>query len=238
MRIRPSAPSPPPELHRSHRAGWLRAAVLGADDGIVSTASLMIGMAAANSGRNGMLTAGVAGLAAGAMAMAAGEFVSVAAQRDTEHADLSRERHELATSPASELEELTVIYQRRGLDRSLARQVAEQLTRHDALGTHAREELGLSAETMAHPFQAAASSAAAFAIGAVLPIIALLLSPSSARVYLIVATAVAGLGVLGRLGAAAGGARWTVPTTRVVVGGALAMGVTALVGLLTHTAGV
>lgn len=226
-----------PERHRAHRAGWLRAAVLGADDGIVSTASLMLGVTAAHASRSAILTAGMAGLAAGAMAMAAGEFVSVASQRDTEHADLSRERQELASVPGEELDELTGLYVARGVDPALARSVAEQLTAADALGAHARDELGLAETTRARPGQAAAASAAAFALGAVLPLLALLVAPATGRGWVIVAVALVSLGVLGRLGAAAGGARWLRPTLRIVVGGALAMAVTAAVGYLTHRAG-
>lgn len=226
-----------PESHRGHRAAWLRAAVLGADDGIVSTASLMLGVAAAHASRSVILTAGLAGLAAGAMAMAAGEYVSVASQRDSELADVSRERAELAATPAAELDELTHIYVARGVEPALARQVAEQLTAHDALAAHARDELGLSEERAARPLQAAGASAVAFAMGAVLPVLTLVLSPRSVQTLLIGLVAVVGLAVLGWGGAAAGGAHWRRATTRVVVGGSLAMAVTMAVGLLTHTAG-
>ena len=228
----------PPESHRAHRAAWLRAAVLGADDGIVSTASLMIGVSAAHASRSAILTAGVAGLAAGAMAMAAGEYVSVASQRDVERADLSRERGELASVPKAELAELAGLYVERGVDPGLARQVAEQLTARDALAAHARDELGLAEATTARPLQAAGVSAVAFTSGAVLAIVALLVAPAAARVVVTVAVALAGLALLGWLGAAAGRAPWRRPTVRVVAGGALAMAVTAGVGLLAHTAGV
>lgn len=237
MSATPRVPAHPPERHRSQRAGWLRAAVLGADDGIVSTASLMLGVTAAHASRGAILTAGLAGLAAGAMAMAVGEYVSVSSQRDTERADLARERHELATSPQAELAELTALYVGRGLDEELARRVAVQLTTHGALAAHARDELGLSGTTAARPVQAAAASATAFTTGAVLPILALLAASTSARAAAIVAVAVVALAVLGRLGAAVGGARWLRPTARVVAGGCLAMAVTAGVGFLTHTAG-
>lgn len=215
----------------------MRAAVLGADDGIVSTASLMLGVAAANATRATILTAGLAGLAAGAMAMAVGEYVSVSSQRDTEHADLALERKELASSPEAELEELTRLYVGRGLDRDLAAQVAVQLTANDALATHAREELGLLDYSLARPLQAAGASAAAFSSGAALPVLALLVASTSVRIAVIVAVALAGLVVLGWLGARIGGAPWRRPVWRVLVGGGAAMAVTAAVGLLTHTAG-
>lgn len=232
-RSRPS--SHPPERHRAHRAGWLRAAVLGADDGIVSTASLMLGVAAAQASRTAILTAGLAGLAAGAMSMAAGEYVSVSSQRDTERADLARERQELQASPEEELAELTGLYIARGLDEELARQVATQLTAHDALAAHAREELGLSDTSMARPAQAASTSATAFTAGAALPILALLAAPNGLRSVVIVAVAVASLALLGWVGAAVGGAGGTRGTARVVAGGCLAMAITAGVGFLTHT---
>lgn len=237
MTVRTSPGAHLPERHRGHRSAWLRAAVLGADDGIVSTASLMLGVAAAHSSHSVILTAGLAGLVAGAMAMAAGEYVSVSSQRDSERADLARERGELASAPAEELNELTHLYTSRGVTPALARQVAEQLTAHDALAAHAREELGLTEERAARPLQAAAASAAAFALGAVLPVLTLMVSPRSIQSLLIALVAVVGLGLLGWAGALAGGARWLRPTSRVVVGGSLAMAVTMLVGLLTHTAG-
>ncbi|MFI5040301.1 MAG: VIT1/CCC1 transporter family protein [Acidimicrobiales bacterium] len=233
----PESPHPP-ERHRAHRVGWLRAAVLGADDGIVSTASLMLGVAASHASRSAVLTAGLAGLAAGAMAMAAGEYVSVASQRDSELADLARERKELAAVPSAELDELTGLYIQRGVDAQLARQVAVQLSAHDALAVHAREELGFADTSIARPLQAAMSSAAAFAAGAVLPVIALLVAPAAGRSILIVVVALAALGVLGRLGAAAGGAAWLRPTARIVAGGALAMAITAAVGRLAGVVGV
>lgn len=226
-----------PEAHRGHRAAWLRAAVLGADDGIVSTASLMVGVAAAHASGSAVLTAGLAGLSAGALAMAAGEYVSVASQRDSEQADLARERRELAAAPKEELDELTQLYVHRGVSSDLARLVAEQLTAHDPLSAHARDELGLSEERAARPLQAALASAAAFAIGAVIPILTLLVAAASIRIALIVAVALAGLCILGWLGAVAGGADWRRPVSRVALGGTLAMGVTMAVGFLTHTAG-
>lgn len=236
-RDRPSVPHHPPERHRAHRAGWLRAAVLGADDGIVSTASLMLGVAAAHASRSAILTAGLAGLAAGSMAMAAGEYVSVSSQRDSERADLGRERDELASAPDAELAELTAVYVARGVEPDLAARVAEQLTAHDALASHARDELGLAETTMARPLEAALVSAAAFGSGALLAILALVVSPAAIRGPVIVAATLGGLAALGRLGAAFGGASWVRPTARVVAGGALAMAITSAVGYLTHTAG-
>ncbi len=237
MTMRTSAGAHLPERHRGHRSAWLRAAVLGADDGIVSTASLMLGVAASHASRSSILTAGLAGLVAGAMAMAAGEYVSVSSQRDSERADLLREERELAAAPAEELEELTRLYASRGVERGLARQVAEQLTAHDALAAHARDELGLTSERVARPLQAGAASAAAFAIGAILPVLTLVASPRSIQSIMIASVAVLGLAVLGWAGAVAGGARWPRPTARVVLGGSLAMAVTMAVGFLTHTAG-
>jgi VIT1/CCC1 family predicted Fe2+/Mn2+ transporter len=197
----------------------------------------MLGVAAAQASRSSILTAGLAGLAAGAMAMAAGEYVSVSSQRDGERADLAREERELAAAPAEELEELTRLYTARGLQPDLARRVAEELTAHDALAAHARDELGLTAERAARPLQAAAASAAAFATGAALPLVALIVSPRSVQSLLIALVGVVGLAALGWAGALAAGAGWRRPTARVVVGGSLAMAVTMAVGLLTHTAG-
>lgn len=237
MAMRTSPRAHPPERHRGHRSQWLRAAVLGADDGIVSTASLMLGVAAAHATRSAVLTAGLAGLVAGAMAMAVGEYVSVASQRDSEQADLAREAKELASAPREELDELTQLYTTRGVDPDLARQVAAQLTAHDPLAAHARDELGLAAERSARPLQAAYASAAAFAAGAILPVLTLVVSPRSIQSLLIAAVAVVGLAGLGWAGAATGGAPWRRPTTRVVIGGSVAMALTMVVGLLTHTAG-
>ena len=224
------------ERHRAERGSWLRAGVLGADDGLVSTASLMLGVAASHASRSAILTAGFAGLAAGAMAMAAGEYVSVSSQRDTERSDLARETAELAADPDAELEELTRIYRRRGLDADLARQVAVQLTARDPLGTHAREELGLSEAGLAQPVTAAVTSAGAFSIGALVPITAMLLAPPGVRAIAIVIVVLAALALLGTVGALAGGAPWRRAALRVVVGGSAAMAVTSLVGLISHTA--
>ena len=216
-----------PEHHRTERIGWLRAAVLGANDGIVSTGSLVIGVAAAEAARGDVLVAGVAGLVAGAMSMAAGEYVSVSSQSDTERADLARERSELENEPVRELAELTAIYVARGLDRSLARQVAEQLTAHDAVAAHARDELGLSLHHRARPVQAALASAGAFAVGAAVPLSTYALSPRSLVVGLV---SVAMLLVLGATSARAGGAPPLRAMARVAFWGALAMLITAGVG--------
>ena len=196
-----------PERHRSERIGWLRAAVLGANDGIVSTASLMIGVAAANAGRSELLVAGVAGLVAGAMSMAAGEYVSVSTQSDTEQADLARERIELAAQPEAEHRELASIYAARGLTPELSRQVAEQLMAHDALGAHARDELGVSSAASARPVQAALTSAASFTVGAALPLVTTLAAPQSLLVPLMAGTSLLFLTALGALAARTGGAR-------------------------------
>jgi len=221
-----------PELHRTERIGWLRAAVLGANDGIVSTASLVVGVSAANPIRASVLVAGVAGLVAGSMAMAAGEYVSVSSQADTEQADLARERQELATDTDSELEELTAIYVKRGLDSSLAKQVAQQLMAHDALAAHARDELGISDTLSARPVQAALASAASFALGAVMPLIAVLVVPESIMVGAVSAVSLVFLALLGFLAARAGGAPILKSVLRVTFWGALAMAITAGVGAL------
>jgi vacuolar iron transporter family protein len=218
------------ERHYTDRIGWLRAAVLGANDGIVSTASLVIGVAAANAGREAVLIAGVAGLVAGAMSMAAGEYVSVSSQSDAEQADLARERHELENHDAAERRELAAIYVGRGLDISLAREVADQLMAHDALGAHARDELGLSDIQAARPMQAAFASAVSFAIGAGLPILFVILSPPSLLVTLVAGGSLVLLAVLGALAARAGGASIAVGAGRVTFWGALAMAATAAVG--------
>jgi vacuolar iron transporter family protein len=223
------------EWHRSDRIGWLRAAVLGADDGILSTASLVVGVAAAGATSQNVLIAGVAGLCAGALSMAAGEFVSVSSQRDTEQADLERERAELATQPAAEEDELTDIYQRRGLDPELARAVAQQLMAKDALAAHARDELGLTEEMAARPLQAALASAATFAVGAALPILTVLVVPPGQVVLVVPVVSLACLAALGALAARAGGARAWVGAVRVAVWGALAMAITAGVGRLFGT---
>jgi len=221
-----------PEFHRSGRIGWLRAAVLGANDGIVSTASLVIGVAAAHANRSEVLLAGVAGLAAGALSMAAGEYVSVSSQADTEHADLQKERSELADDPEGELRELTGIYLKRGLEPNLARTVAQQLMAHDALGAHARDELGISAQFRARPLQAAVASAMAFAVGAALPIVTVIVAPQSRLVMTVGTTSLISLVGLGALAARTGGASATVGALRVAFWGALAMLVTAGVGAL------
>jgi len=224
------------EWHRSERIGWLRAAVLGANDGLVSTASLVVGVAAANAARENVLIAGVAGLFAGALSMAAGEYVSVSSQADTEQADLARERHELATQPEAEEDELTGIYERRGLEPDLARAVARQLMAKDALAAHARDELGLTEELTARPLQAALASAASFAVGAGVPVLTVLLSPAAALVPVIGVVTLACLLSLGALAARAGGASMVVGAARVTLWGAVAMLVTAAVGRLTGTA--
>ena len=218
------------ENHRTHRIGWLRAAVLGANDGIVSTASLVVGVAASNATRSSIWVAGVAGLAAGALSMAAGEYVSVSSQSDTERADLDRERRELAADSAHEHDELAGIYVKRGLEPSLARQVAEQMMAHDALGAHARDELGISELVTARPLQAALASAAAFAVGAAMPLLALAVAPGAHVAASVVAASLVFLAILGGLAARTGGAPLRAGVVRVTFWGALAMGVTALVG--------
>lgn len=220
------------EFHRSHRIGWLRAAVLGANDGIVSTASLIIGVAAANASQASILLTGVAGLVAGAMSMAAGEYVSVSSQSDTENADLAKERRELATEPEHELEELTGIYMGRGLTSDLAKQVALQLTAHDALGAHARDELGISEILNARPVQAALYSAGTFAIGAALPLLIAYIAPSANTVLYVAVMSLMFLAVLGGLAAKAGGANMWKGASRVAFWGVLAMLATAGVGSL------
>jgi len=225
-------PIAPSERHFNDRIGWLRAAVLGANDGIVSTASLVVGVAAADTGRGGILVAGIAGLVAGAMSMAAGEYVSVSSQSDTEKADLVRERRELQEDPEKELEELRQIYVARGLDRELARQVAVQLTAHGAIEAHARDELSFSAVNAARPVQAAIASAATFSVGAAMPLLAAIVSPTDRVILLVSASSLAFLAVLGALAAGAGGASRLRGSIRVLFWGALAMGITALVGRL------
>ena len=221
------------EMHRSQRVGWLRAAVMGANDGIVSTASLVIGVAAADSSRNAILLAGLAGLVAGATSMAAGEFVSVSSQADTEEADLLLESKELKEDPDGELDELTQIYRDRGLDADLARQVAVQMTEHDALATHARDELGLSmTEPSARPVQAALASAATFSVGAATPLLMVVLSPRNLIVPLVGLIALVFLAVLGGVSASLGGAKVSKAIVRVSFWGALAMASTAGVGWL------
>jgi VIT1/CCC1 family predicted Fe2+/Mn2+ transporter len=221
--------------HRSQGTGWLRAAVLGANDGILSTSSLIVGVAASSAGRGAVLTAGIAGVVAGALSMAAGEYVSVSSQRDTERADLKRERHELATDAEGELIELTGIYMQRGLDRTLARQVAEQLTANDALAAHARDELGISALSIARPVQAALASAAAFATGALLPLLVAWIVPERLIEAAVSPASLAFLALLGAVAARTGGASMLKGALRITFWGALAMGITAGVGALFGT---
>ena len=223
------------ERHRTNRIGWLRAAVLGANDGIVSTASLVAGVAAAHATHADIVVAAVAGLVAGAMSMAAGEYVSVHSQADTEHADLERERKELTSDLQGERNELTAIYVRRGLDQALARQVADQLMAHDALGAHARDELGISDTIRPRPIQAALASAASFAVGAALPLIVTAVAPEAHLIPVVCATSLVFLAVLGGVAARTGGARIGIGAARVTFWGALAMAVTAAVGALLGT---
>lgn len=224
------------ERHRSERIGWLRAAVLGANDGIVSTASLVVGVAAAGTPRTQVIIAGIAGLVAGAMSMAAGEYVSVSSQSDTEEADLARERHELATDDKSERAELASIYVARGLEPAFAQQVADQLMAHDALGAHARDELGISDLQRARPVQAAVASAATFSVGAALPLLITLLAPATITAVTVTVMSLVCLAVLGWLAARAGGAPATVGALRVTVWGALAMAITYGIGALVGVA--
>jgi len=223
------------ERHLTDRIGWLRAAVLGANDGIVSTASLVLGVAAAHSAHSEVLVAGVAGLVAGSMSMAAGEYVSVHSQADTENADLARERAELDSDSENEHEELAAIYVTRGLDPSLAKQVAVQLMAHDALGAHARDELGISEAFSARPIQAAVVSAASFAAGAVLPLLVAGVAPEGGLIPLVSTTSLVFLALLGGAAARAGGAGQVVGAVRVLFWGALAMALTAGVGALFGT---
>ncbi len=224
------------EGHKTERMGWLRAAVLGANDGIVSTASLVLGVAAAHSARGGILLAGGAGLVAGAMSMAAGEYVSVHSQADIEAAELEREREELAQDPEGELRVVTGIYERRGLDHALAKEVAKQLTARDATGAHARDELGLTTASAARPLQAALASAASFTVGAALPLVVTALVPLTLVLPLVAAASLVFLAVLGAVSARTGGAPVLKATARVTFWGALAMGATAGLGALAGTA--
>jgi VIT1/CCC1 family predicted Fe2+/Mn2+ transporter len=224
-----------PESHLVQRIGWLRAAVLGANDGIVSTASLIVGVAAATGTRSEVLIAGTAGLVAGAMSMAAGEYVSVSSQSDTERADLARERKELQDSPEFEKEELAQIYVKRGVDHALAMQVAEQLMAKDALSAHARDELGISEITSARPVQAAFASAAMFSLGAALPLLIVVLSPLNSVILSVAVASLIFLALLGALGAKAGGANVWRATARVAFWGAFAMALTAGIGRLFGT---
>ena len=222
------------EDHKSHRAGWLRAAVLGANDGIVSIASLVIGVAAATNARTPVLTAGLAGLIGGAMSMAAGEYISVSSQRDAEDADRKIEAEALATDRMAELRELAKIYEHRGVEPGLSRLVAEQLMAHDELGAHMRDELGITDVALARPFQAAAASVSAFTLGAILPLLAVTLAPASVRIAVTAVVALVALIGLGALSAIAGGARWTRAALRVVAWSSFAMALTWGIGRLVH----
>ena len=220
------------ENHLIERIGWLRAAVLGANDGLISTSSLIVGVAAATAGPHEVLVAGVAGLVAGAMSMAAGEYVSVSSQADTEEADMARERRELATQPEEELAELAAIYEQRGVAPDLALEVAKQMMAKDAFEAHARDELGLSSHVMARPVQAAFTSAATFSVGAALPLVVALFAPAGAVAWAVSIACLVGLAALGAVGASAGGASVWKPTVRVVFWGAVAMASTAAIGAL------
>lgn len=223
------------EGHRTQHIGWLRAAVLGANDGLLSTSSLVVGVAASGTGRSAVILAGVAGMVAGAVSMAAGEYVSVSSQADTESADLAKERRELADSPEGELQELAQIYRGRGLDPELARAVARQLTAHDALGAHARDELGISEITAARPVQAALASAGTFAVGAALPLVIVLSAPPAMLGRAVTTASLVALAALGALAARVGGASLIRGAVRMTFWGALAMGLTAAVGSLVGT---
>ena len=229
-----AAASPAIEHHKSHRAGWLRAAVLGANDGIVSTASLVIGVAAATTTRNPVFTAGAAGLVAGAMSMASGEYISVSSQRDTEEADRLVEAAAIAEDRMSELRELAKIYEQRGVEPGLARLVAEQLMAHDELGAHMRDELGITEIVTARPFQAAGVSALSFFLGAILPLLAVVIAPIGSRIVVTALVSLVTLVGLGVLSAFLGGARWTRAAVRVVVWSSIAMATTYGIGRLVH----
>ena len=234
--MKPAIATAQVEMHRSGRVGWLRAAVLGSDDAIVSTASLMIGVAAASASKGAVLVAGVAGLVAGAMSMAVGEYVSVSSQRDAEQADVGREKRELTAEPQAELQELALIYVKRGLEKDLAMRVAEQLSAHDRLGAHMRDELGIDQAALARPLQAAWISAASFALFAGVPIAALLVAPTPLHIPVIAALCLLSLAALGAFGGYLGGAPLGRATLRVTLGGALAMAVTALIGRILGVA--
>lgn len=222
----------PQELHKSHRAGWLRAAVLGVNDGIVSTSSLMLGVAAAKASDSAVLTAGIAGLTAGALSMAVGEYVSVSSQRDSERADIAIETRSLAANPKEELAELAAIYAHRGLEPKLAREVAQKLHDHDAVNAHLRDELGIDHEALAKPIQAAFTSAAAFSIGSAVPLLAAVLTSGMASIWTIVVLSLLALAISGAVGAFLGGGHRLGAAARVFVGGGLAMAVTTLIGHL------
>jgi len=236
MTTTPIGPVEQRELHRSGRAGWLRAAVLGSDDAIVSTASLMIGVAASSAPKGAIFVAGVAGMVAGAMSMAVGEYVSVSSQRDAEQADIQRETGELTAQPEAELRELALIYVKRGLDNELAMKVAQQLSARDRLGAHMRDELGIDQKSLARPLQAAWISAVSFAGFAVVPIAAMLVAPASLRLPAIAALSLASLAALGAFGGHLGGAPIGRAAVRVTLGGALAMAVTAVIGRILGVA--
>jgi VIT1/CCC1 family predicted Fe2+/Mn2+ transporter len=227
---------PTAERHRSVIAAPLRAGVLGANDGLLSTAAILIGIAAADVSRSALLTAGIAALVAGALSMAVGEYSSVSSQLDAERADLHREHHELADQPEAELAELAGIYRRRGLDPVLAREVARQLTATDALATHARDELGLDPNDLANPRQAALTSAVSFTIGAIPPVLIVAAAPASFRILVGVLVTLVGLGLLGYIGARLGGAPWKRPVARVLIGGGVALFVSAVIGRLVGVA--
>jgi len=222
----------PKESHKSHRAGWLRAAVLGVNDGTVSTASLMLGISAASTSKSAVLTGGIAGLVAGALSMAVGEYVSVSSQRDSERADIAIEVRSLAENPDEELEELATIYEKRGLKPTLARQVAQQLHDHDAVTAHIRDELGIDHEALANPIQAAWASAVAFSIGAIIPILATISTSGTKTVWSIVGASLITLAISGAIGAYIGGGHRVRAAARVLIGGALAMAITAFIGHL------
>jgi len=230
MKANPVMQSNQREMHRSGRAGWLRVAVLGSDEAIVSTAGLMIGVAAASASKRAILVAGVAGLVAGAMSMAVGEYVSVSSQRDAEQADIGREKQELTAEPQAELQELAMIYEKRGLKKDLAMKVAEQLSAGDRLGAHLRDELGIDQASLSRPMQAASISAASFAFFAMIPIVALLLAPASLRIPLIALLCLVSLAALGAFGGYLGGAPLDRASLGIALGGALAVAVTALIG--------
>ena len=218
--------------HKSHRAPWLRAAVLGVNDGIVSTSSLMLGVLGASASKDAILTAGIAGLVAGAISMGVGEYVSVSSQKDSEKADIEIERLSIAANPEAELAELALIYENRGIDRDLAFQVATQLHAHDAVGAHARDELDINQDVLANPLQASWASTVAFSLGAILPIIAALLSNANNGIFLIVGISLIGLAVSGSVGAFVGGGNKLTAAMRVLAGGAAAMAITYGIGLL------
>ena len=227
--------SPHKEHHKSHRAPWLRAAVLGVNDGIVSTSGLMLGVLGASDSKAAILTAGIAGLVAGALSMGVGEYVSVSSQKDSEKADIEIERNSIASNPDKELAELAWIYEQRGVEKELAIQVATQLHAHDAVSAHARDELNINQDALANPLKAALASTIAFSIGALVPIVAALLSNTSDGVYLIVGFSIVGLAVFGSLGAYLGGGHKVHAALRVLIGGAAAMAITYGIGLLIGT---